>query len=50
MNNPDRFDRLRLLVGDAGVSRLQQASVAVFGVGGVGSYAVEALVRGQAWR
>ena len=46
MNNPDRFDRLGLLVGEAGVTRLQQASVAVFGLGGVGSYAVEALVRG----
>ena len=46
MNSPDRFDRLGLLVGEASMTRLQQASVAVFGVGGVGSYAVEALVRG----
>ena len=46
MSNPDRFDRLNLLVGEAGVARLQQTSVAVFGLGGVGSYAVEALVRG----
>jgi tRNA A37 threonylcarbamoyladenosine dehydratase len=46
MSNPDRFDRLTLLIGEAGVSRLKQASVAVFGLGGVGSYAVEALVRG----
>jgi tRNA A37 threonylcarbamoyladenosine dehydratase len=46
MSNPDRFDRLNLLVGEAGVSRLKQASVAIFGLGGVGSYAVEALVRG----
>jgi len=46
MSNPDRFDRLKLLVGEAGVARLKQSSVAVFGLGGVGSYAVEALVRG----
>ncbi len=50
MSNPDRFDRLNLLVGEAGVERLQQASVAVFGLGGVGSYAVEALVRGGVGR
>ncbi|PLX97921.1 MAG: tRNA cyclic N6-threonylcarbamoyladenosine(37) synthase TcdA [Desulfuromonas sp.] len=42
----DRFQRLELLVGDAALGRLKSASVAVFGVGGVGSYAVEALVRG----
>jgi tRNA A37 threonylcarbamoyladenosine dehydratase len=46
MNNPDRFDRLVLLIGEAGLARLRLASVAVFGLGGVGSYAVEALVRG----
>lgn len=46
MSNRDRFGRLNLLVGEEGVARLKQASVAVFGLGGVGSYAVEALVRG----
>jgi tRNA A37 threonylcarbamoyladenosine dehydratase len=46
MHHPDRFDRLTLLIGEAGVARLANASVAVFGLGGVGSYAVEALVRG----
>lgn len=46
MSNPDRFNRLNLLIGETGVARLKQASVAVFGLGGVGSYAVEALVRG----
>jgi tRNA A37 threonylcarbamoyladenosine dehydratase len=50
MSNPDRFDRLALLVGETGLSRLRQASVAVFGLGGVGSYAVEALVRGGVGR
>ncbi|MDX2494318.1 MAG: tRNA threonylcarbamoyladenosine dehydratase [Desulfuromusa sp.] len=42
----DRFNRLQLLVGAAGLEHLQNASVAVFGIGGVGSYAVEALARG----
>jgi len=46
MNSPNRFDRLALLIGEAGLTRLRIASVAVFGLGGVGSYAVEALVRG----
>ena len=50
VSNPERFDRLKLLLGEAGVARLQQTSVAVFGLGGVGSYAVEALVRGGVGR
>ncbi len=40
-----RFDRLQRLVGQVGFEQLQKSSVAVFGVGGVGGYAVEALVR-----
>ncbi|MBZ8139437.1 tRNA threonylcarbamoyladenosine dehydratase [Rubrivivax gelatinosus] len=40
-----RFGGLRRLYGDAGYERLRQASVAVVGVGGVGSWAVEALAR-----
>ncbi len=42
----NRFQRLELLVGSAGLETLANASVAVFGIGGVGGYAVEALVRG----
>ena len=34
-----------MLVGSAALARLAGASVAVFGIGGVGSYAVEALAR-----
>lgn len=37
--------RTRMMLGDDGVDRLHQAVVAVFGVGGVGSFAVEALAR-----
>ena len=40
-----RFDRAARLLGDAGVARLASATVTVFGVGGVGSFAAEALVR-----
>jgi tRNA threonylcarbamoyladenosine dehydratase len=40
-----RFGGLRRLHGAAGYARLRQARVAVVGVGGVGSWAVEALAR-----
>ncbi|MEY3173996.1 MAG: tRNA threonylcarbamoyladenosine dehydratase [Planctomycetota bacterium] len=40
-----RWDRLVRLFGDAGVLRLLNTHVAVFGLGGVGSYAAEALAR-----
>ena len=39
------FERLELLYGQEAISRLREARVAVFGIGGVGSYAVEALAR-----
>ncbi len=42
----NRFQRLELLVGTAGLEKLANSSVAVFGIGGVGGHAVEALVRG----
>ena len=41
----DQFSRTRLLIGEDGLSALQSARVAVFGVGGVGGYVVEALAR-----
>ena len=41
----DQFTRTRLLIGDDGIERLKKARVAVFGLGGVGSYVVEALTR-----
>jgi tRNA A37 threonylcarbamoyladenosine dehydratase len=40
-----RFGGLRRLYGDAGYARLRAARVAVIGLGGVGSWAVEALAR-----
>lgn len=39
------FTRTRWLLGDAAMQRLQRAHVAVFGLGGVGSFAAEALGR-----
>ena len=41
----DQLIRTRLLIGDEPLERLKKARVAVFGVGGVGGYAVEALAR-----
>ena len=40
-----RFGGLRRLYGDSGYARLRGASVAVVGLGGVGSWAAEALAR-----
>ena len=40
------FDRSEVLLGKDAIEKLKASSVAVFGVGGVGSYTVEALVRG----
>lgn len=37
--------RTQMMLGDEGTNRLFKAKVAVFGVGGVGGYAVEALAR-----
>ena len=39
------FSRSRLLLGDDAMGRLAQARVIVFGIGGVGSWTAEALVR-----
>lgn len=45
MSTHRRFDRTARLLGDDGVARLAAATVTVFGVGGVGSFAAEALIR-----
>ncbi len=41
----DQYSRTQLLLGKAGIERLRAARVAVFGIGGVGGYTVEALAR-----
>lgn len=41
----NEFSRTELLLGADGMKKLKRARVAVFGIGGVGGYAVEALAR-----
>ena len=41
----NQFSRTELLIGRQGIERLNKAHIAVFGIGGVGGYTVEALVR-----
>jgi tRNA A37 threonylcarbamoyladenosine dehydratase len=51
--NPDQFptslpplwERTHILIGDAGVARLREARLLLAGLGGVGSFAAEALAR-----
>jgi tRNA A37 threonylcarbamoyladenosine dehydratase len=50
MSESHRFSRLELLAGRNGLDRLARSAVTVFGLGGVGSFAVEALVRGGVGR
>lgn len=39
------FSRTELLIGNMGLEKLRQSTVMIFGIGGVGSYTVEALAR-----
>ena len=41
----NQFSRTELLIGKDGIEKLQNAKVAIFGIGGVGSFVVEGLVR-----
>ena len=41
----EKYTRTEMLIGKNGIERLKSSHVAVFGIGGVGSYAVEALAR-----
>ena len=41
----EQFSRTGILLGEAAVRKLNEARVAVFGIGGVGGYTVEALAR-----
>ena len=41
----EQFLRTEMLLGEEAMKRLKQAYVAVFGIGGVGGHAIEALVR-----
>lgn len=46
----NQFSRTELLVGKEGMDRLFKSHVAIFGVGGVGGYVVEALVRSGVYK
>lgn len=41
----NQFSRTELLIGKDGIEKLNKAKVAIFGIGGVGSYVVEGLAR-----
>ena len=41
----NQFSRTELLIGKEGLEKLQKSKVAVFGIGGVGSFVVEGLAR-----
>ena len=41
----EQFDRTKTLIGAEAIAKLSKARVAVFGIGGVGGYVVEALAR-----
>lgn len=41
----NQFSRTELLIGKDGLEKLSQSHIAVFGIGGVGGYVVEALAR-----
>ena len=41
----NQFSRTELLIGKEGIEKLQKAKVAIFGIGGVGSFVVEGIAR-----
>lgn len=41
----NQFSRTELLIGKENIKKLQKSKVAIFGIGGVGSYVVEGLTR-----
>lgn len=45
IDKDNEFSRTELLVGAEGMAKLKNAHVAIFGIGGVGGYVVEALAR-----
>lgn len=41
----ERFIRTKMLIGEEGIDKLKKARVAIYGIGGVGTYVAEGLVR-----
>lgn len=48
--NDERYSRTLKITGEEGLKRLREASVLIVGIGGVGSYAAEAIARAGAGR
>jgi len=44
-NMQNQFERTELIIGKEAIAKLQKSKVAIFGIGGVGSFAAEGLVR-----
>ena len=42
---PHAFSRSEMLIGTEALDKLKRSKVAIFGIGGVGAYAAEALAR-----
>ena len=42
----EKFSRTEMLIGNEGMKKLNDAKVAVFGLGGVGSFVCEGLAQG----
>ena len=45
LSDEERFSRAKMLIGEDGIETLKKSRVAVFGIGGVGGFVVEALAR-----
>ena len=41
----EQFSRTEMLIGKDGIEKLKESKIAIFGIGGVGSYVVESLAR-----
>ncbi|MBR1610559.1 MAG: ThiF family adenylyltransferase, partial [Methanobrevibacter sp.] len=41
----EKFSRTEMLIGNEGMKKLKEAKVAIFGLGGVGSFVCEGLAR-----
>ena len=41
----DQFERTRMMIGEEALSKLNKSTAMVFGIGGVGSFTAEALIR-----
>ena len=43
-------DRTELILGEDGIEKLKNSHVLLIGVGGVGSFCAEALIRSRTWK